>query len=200
MFFAFKRDITLIYNNGSDIETDLNMYNKHSEIINLLEIRNIFKSSFSNYKIIYDAIKYFIIYHDENIFKKNHIQLKKSFDFNDKYYEPKILCGDSRMEIYKYLNIYEIKNMSLVSKDFLSELRQNKTILFLKNQGGLNFFNKTFEKQTKEYKLWWIYSTNSYFNIIRKRWEEYILDENDEYNEKYLTQIESIYEYDLELF
>ena len=71
----------------------------------------------------------------------------------------------------------------LTYKKFLSDLRLNKTIKFLKKNGKINFFkiNKHLQSNLnynyKEYELWWIYSMNSYFNIIRKRWKEYMDDE-----------------------
>ena len=36
----------------------------------------------------------------------------------------------------------------------------------------------------KEYELWWLYSMNSYFNVIRKRWLEFIQDIQDIYQDE----------------
>lgn len=200
-YFNFPKDITLIRYSERGINSELVInykeYENHSELDNLLNFGNIFKTPFINryYSKNPDILRYFEVYHqDDKLQSKDCIKLKKSFNFDDgKIKEPDFLCENSRLEIYKYLDIEDIKNLSLASKEFLSDLRKNKTIKFLKTNSKLKFFKimnhiylQTIDINCnrKEYELWWLYSMNSYFNVIRKRWLEFIQDIQDIYQDE----------------
>jgi len=195
MNFHFPKDITLIkyFENNSELFINYIEYQNNSELDNILDFSNLFKIPFINryHSQNPDILRYFEVYHqDYKLSSKDSIKLKKSFKFDNKTNEPNFLCENTRLEMYKYLNIEDIKNLSLTSKEFLYDLRKNKTVKFLKEMNNLKFFkivNRTCLYKTpntykyKEYELWWLYSMNSYFNVIRKRWREYIKDMEDIY-------------------
>jgi hypothetical protein len=200
MNFHFPEDITLMRysdnNTYSELFINHREYENNSKIDCFLDFSNLFQMPFINqyYTQNPDILRYFEVYHqDYKLSSQNSIQLKKSFKFDNQTNEPNFLCQNTRLEMYKYLDIEDIKSLSLVSKEFLYELRKNQTIKFLKQTSKLKFFtiiNHTclhsipMAYNYKEYELWWLYSMNSYFNIIRKRWHEYIQDMEDIYGEE----------------
>ena len=109
---------------------------------------------------------------------------------------------DIRCKISSFLTIEDCLNLSLASKNWLSQIRRNDNVRAMskRNTWTSEFFKKGImsrekvvsfindtpglypicpEKIPKEYELWWYCSTYLYINLLWHKWEDYLADELD---------------------
>ena len=179
--FIFKKSVPIVIYNGGykDCDIIINEYNFNKYKSHTVELDYLINSNF-------DLIKYFDCYHPDILSQGKAIEIKRSFNF-EKYTEPEILIQDVRFNIYNFLSFYDLLNISICSKDYLSEIRSNKFIRSNLNsshkdpikESFFQIINNRLSNFLLEYEIWFICSINCYFRYLKQSWYDYLEDAYD---------------------